>query len=312
MSKTKVIQIIEESFMRELIFQHDISDISYNGESLFYFSATRGRQFYKKVSREEVATFLRNVANYANARFSYTDTFLDVSIYKYRLSAMHYALSRYGFIESMSFALRINHHFLAQNPHYIQAEVQSILQTIMQTKKSIIISGTTGVGKTTLQKYLLTLLPAATRILVVDNVLELGDVNTLNDKLDITLWQTRTNDETEIKDYIQKALRFHPDYLIIAESRGSEMKEILQGAISGHPNIVTLHAESAALVYDRIAYLTNISDKAALYRAYPYVVHLAKHEDTDGCINRYISEIRAFSSETGTHETLYRAKEYET
>lgn len=301
----KIINIIEQSFLRELLSDTNITDISYNGKDLYYFSSLVGRKFYKRIDDNEVAMFLRNIANHANERFSYSDTFLDISVDKYRLSAMHYAVSRFGYEQSYSFALRINHHFLKSAQTYLNDQEEAVLKTIITEGKSLIISGTTGVGKTTLQKYLVTLLPPNTRVLVIDNVLELGEIHSLNETLDLTLWQTKTNNETEIKDFVQKALRFHPDYLIIAESRGSEMREILQGAISGHPNIVTIHAESAELVYDRIVYLTGISDRTAVLKAYPYVVHLTKRQRSDETIHRYIAKITKFCSEKGIIEVIY-------
>lgn len=305
----RVIKVIEESFLKDLLSDETITDISYNGQDIYFFSNTLGRARYKALDNAQVLTFLRNIANYSNERFSYTDTFLDISVGKYRLSAMHYALSRYGYQETLSFSLRINHNFLAKNPKYLNAKVSKILYDIMQEKRSIIISGTTGVGKTTLQKYLLMLLAPNTRVVVIDNVLELGEVHTLNKELDITLWQTRDNKEAAIKEYIQRALRFHPDYLIIAESRGHEMKEILQGAISGHPNIVTLHADSAELAYERVFYLSGASDRNTLFNAYPYVIHLAKKVNESGLVIRYINKITSFNAGTKKFKTLYSEEE---
>lgn len=301
----KVIKVIEESFLAPLLSDKNITDISYNGHKLFYFSNESGRKLYGEINHKTVASFLRNVANFANERFSYADTFLDISIGKYRLSAMHYACSRFEFEESLSFALRINHNFLASNPHYLNNDVVDVLKYVMKENRSIIISGTTGVGKTTLQKYLLMLLPANTRVLVIDNVLELSEVTTLNKDLDLTLWQSLTNKEEEIKSFIQKALRFHPDYLIIAESRGGEMKEILQGAISGHPNIVTLHADSTALAYERVIYLAKHDDRHSLLQAFPFVIHLAKKYKADGSIYRYIEKITEYNVDTDEIEILY-------
>lgn len=304
----KVITIIESSFMAELLKDLSITDISYNGQSLFYFSSTKGRQFYKEIDKDLVYTFLRNVADYANNRFSYSDTFLDISVGKYRLSALHFAQSRFRYRESLSFALRINQDFLKRHPNYIGEELQTILKEIMLEKRSIIISGTTGVGKTTLQKYLLMLLKESTRVLVIDNVLELGEVHDLNPKLDLTLWQTTTNNESEIRTFVQRALRFHPDYLIIAESRGGEMKEIVQGAISGHPNIVTIHADQPELVYERVAYLASMSQSEPLFKAYPYVIHLSKKEQRDGSIRRFISKILHYDVSSAELMVIYEEK----
>lgn len=102
----KVIKAIEESFLGPLLSDQNITDISYNGHNLFYFSNNQGRKLYGEINNKTVATFLRNVANFANERFSYADTFLDISIGKYRLSAMHYACSRFEYLLN-SFALLI-------------------------------------------------------------------------------------------------------------------------------------------------------------------------------------------------------------
>lgn len=304
----KVITLIEESFLAPYLEKEDITDISFNGRDLYYFSSLKGRVYVGVVENNKVANFLRNAANYANERFSYTDTFLDLSIGKYRLSAMHYAVSRYGFNESLSFSLRINHDFLLKHPHYLSPHLEVILTELMAMNRSLIISGATGTGKTTLQKYLITRLKPYTRVLVIDNVLELGEVSSLHPKLDLTLWQTKTNDSQAIKDLIQKALRFHPDYLLIAESRGEEMREILQGALSGHPNIVTIHAESAALSYDRVAHLSAITDKKILYSAYPIIIHLARKEGENGVIIRYIATITTYDPHSGEHTIIYEER----
>lgn len=301
----KVTEIIENSFLKELLGDETISDISFNGQDIYYFSSVNGRNKYKTVNVEEVAIFLRNIANHTNSRFSYMETFLDVSSGKYRLSAMHFAKSRYGFEQTLSFALRINHNFLEKNIDYVGKHLKTILTEILTKRESIVISGPTGVGKTTLQKYLLTLLKPATKILVIDNVMELGEVSLLNPNIDLTLWQSTTATESEIKSFIEKALRFHPDYLLIAESRGSEMYEIVQGSLSGHPNIVTIHAQDAKSVYQRLSYLAKDMDKEILKQAFPFVIQLDKKVTTTG-IKRYINKI-VYNGD-GMEKVLYEEK----
>lgn len=303
----EVIKIIEHSFMIDLLQDENISDISYNGKDIYYFSASKGRCYYKSIDQETVFKLLRNIADHSNKRFSFTDVFLDISVGKYRLSAMHHAQSRHGFEPGISFALRINHNFIAKHKDYVGNELKTILQEILRMKRSIVISGPTGVGKTTLQKYLISLLPDFTRIVVIDNVMELAEVNFLNEKLDITLWQTNTTDEYEINLFVQRALRFHPDFLIIAESRGGEMREIIQGAISGHPNIITIHADNENVVYDRIAYLAKLYVDKTLFRAYPYIIQLSK-KDTKNGIVRYISKIVKYDESSDKRIVIYEEK----
>lgn len=303
----KLINVINASFLKDYVSDTNITDISYNGQELFIFDTVKGRKFARTVNAEEVMVLLRNVANLANAQFSYRDTFLDLSIGKYRLSAMHPAKSRYDDKKAPSFALRINHDFLADNPHYIDREIAEILERLLRTNKTIIISGKTGVGKTTLQKYLLTKLRSATRLVVIDNVLELGEVKKLNAALDVTLWQTSETDEEEIGKYVKNALRFHPDYIIIAESRGNEMNEVYQSVITGHPNILTFHAQSSAACYSRLERLVKNATREEIHAAFPIIIHLAKTE-TNKRIVRFIEEITVYDETTQKFETLFEER----
>lgn len=303
----KLINVIDASFLKDFVKDKNITDISYNGRELFVYDTARGRKFAREVKSEEVMVFLRNIANLANAQFSYRDTFLDLSIGKYRLSAMHPAKSRHNYEASPSFALRINHDFLINNPNYIDKHVDAILTSIMETNKTIIISGKTGVGKTTLQKYLLTKLHNATRLVVIDNVMELGEVKKLNQKLDVTLWQTSAAEEEEISKYVKNALRFHPDYIIIAESRGGEMNEIYQSVISGHPNIITFHASSSDACYLRLERLIRNVTKEDIYEAFPIVIHLEKVETTEQIV-RSIKEIKMYDEQTKKFVLLYEER----
>ncbi|HZJ89929.1 MAG TPA: ATPase, T2SS/T4P/T4SS family [Bacilli bacterium] len=300
----KLVNVINASFLKDYVNDKNITDISYNGHELFIFDTVKGRRFARTVTTEEVMVLLRNVANLANAQFSYRDTFLDLSIGKYRLSAMHPAKSRYNEKKAPSFALRINHDFLSTNPHYIDREITEILEELLMTNKTIIISGKTGVGKTTLQKYLLTKLKSATRLVVIDNVLELGEVKKLNKALDVTLWQTSETDEEEIGQYVKNALRFHPDYIIIAESRGTEMNEVYQSVITGHPNIITFHARSIAACYARLERLIKNATLEEIYEAFPIIIHLDKTE-TNKRIVRFIQEITLYNETTKKFETLF-------
>lgn len=300
----KVIKLLEKSVFAPLLLREDVTDISYNGETIFYFSTKEGRKKYKRAESFEMMTLVRNIANLTNKRFSYTDVFLDASFAKYRFSAMHHAIGRHNFQEVVTFALRINNEYLQKNNDYVSEQEKAILEQILLARKSIVICGATGVGKTTMQKYLLTLLAKQSRVIVIDNVLELDEVKVLNKNIDLTLWQLGEQSEKEINDFIKRALRFHPDYLIVAESRGSEMKEIYQGAITGHPNIFTIHAENTNLAYQRMKYLCQEEQIETMYEAFPYIIFLEKTNTMDGVV-RAIETIGAYDYKKGKITPLY-------
>ncbi len=62
---------LENSFLSPLIRQEGVTDITYNGESIYYVSNHKGRQKADfEVKREEVSSFLRQIANLTEHQFS--------------------------------------------------------------------------------------------------------------------------------------------------------------------------------------------------------------------------------------------------
>ena len=90
MDKEKGIQYLEHSFISSLLFDEDVTDISYNGKDFFYVSNKFGRKKSEiSVEHQAVKDFLRQIANISEQQFSYTNPILDVSIGKYRINATH-------------------------------------------------------------------------------------------------------------------------------------------------------------------------------------------------------------------------------
>ena len=74
------------------------------------------------------------------------------------------------------FALRIanlNKNLLVESGT-ITNELELVLRKVMAAKRSIVLSGQTGVGKTELQRYLIGLLEEHERLLVIDQGIELA------------------------------------------------------------------------------------------------------------------------------------------
>ena len=62
---------LESSFLSPLLVQEGVTDISYNGESLFYVSNDKGRQRSSiEAKKEDVSSFLRQLANLTEKQFS--------------------------------------------------------------------------------------------------------------------------------------------------------------------------------------------------------------------------------------------------
>lgn len=301
MNEIKAIEFIENSFLNKLLFEENITDISYNGENIFYHDNRYGRlKSDLEITQDCVMDFLRQISNLGEKRFSIQEPILDLSIGKYRINATHPYLSRKNHLKVPTFSLRIASEklLIANDRVFMPLKVEKLIKNIIDNKMSIVIGGKTGTGKTELQKYLLTLMSDATRVLVIDNVLELDSLLIKKD-IDLTMWQYDNNkNELSISSLVRNALRYNPDWLIVAESRGEEMLDVLNSALTGHPIITTIHALSVNTMLSRIVSMVMKADKRPTFKDVRFDVftHLrvfifTTKEEVDGITSRYISNI---------------------
>ena len=309
---------LESSFLSELLQVPTVTDISFNGEALYYEDSALGRQKYEKeIANSAVGDFLRQIANFSDKQFSYMNPILDVSFSRYRLNATFLSIVRVKDERAYSFSLRIGKEGSAilDDDTEFWGGSRPILMDAIHQRKSIVIAGETGAGKTELQKYLLMHLPPATRVIVIDNVEEL-EMSRSSSHLDLTSWLV----DDRIKDasfpsLIRNALRNNPDYLLVAESRGAEMLDALNCVMSGHPIMTTLHAKDIYSVPQRIARMALMAnDKLVfdevltdVYHHFSLVVYLKK-VFRDGRVVRYLDEVGEMEESTRSIRMLSSRK----
>ena len=313
----KLISYIENSFISPLIGKKDITDISFNGVSIFYVDNEKGRiKSSIQVTNEEVTDFLRQVANYSEKQFSYSNPNLDVSVGKYRLNAEHSSIVRVENEKAVSFALRISSKEtrIKQGSDFLSKEGEDLLVNLLNNGESIVIAGATGSGKTELQKYLLSKLRKNTRVIVIDNIQELENLRKFED-LDLTSWQVNQNNpNATIQELVKCALRSNPDWLVVAEARGGDMYDVLNSVMTGHPIITTIHAKSVEAIPKRMCRMVMMRDNTQKYEDImddvsehiKYYVYL-KRDYLNGKVIRYVDSIGELQKD-GLMKLVYRGK----
>ena len=313
MDKRAVI-FIEESFLKPLLEDKDTTDISYNGKDIYYFNSKFGRQKSDIViSQEEAKAFLRHLANICEQQFSYTNPLLDISLGKYRVNATFNSIARMNNTKVFTFSIRIASPEIkiTPNSYFLDDNLVSFFNVLLDNKISIVIGGITGSGKTELQKYLISSLETKTRIIIIDNVLELDSIGAFS-HLDLNIWQSDDrNSYSNIQSLVKNALRNNPDWIIVAESRGAEMIEILNSAMTGHPIITTIHSYDGKSIPSRMSRMVMMNDKKMDYEdIYFDICHhfkIAVYLDrkiVNGNVIRYIKEIIEISN-NGEHNLIY-------
>jgi pilus assembly protein CpaF len=295
----------------------EVTDISFNGEGLYYVSNIKGRMKASfGVSVQEVGGLLREIANLSERQFSYSSPILDVSFSRYRLNAVFSSLARCRNEKTYTFSLRLAAEKtpLDDDPSFFSGESQKILLSLLNQNESIVIGGQTGSGKTELEKWLLYHLQAGKRVIVIDNVEELDMVK--NPMIDLSTWLVNPSlPGASFPALIKNALRNNPDYIVVAEARGEEMMDALLSAMSGHPIIMTIHAKDITSLPERMARLAMLTSEKLVKEEiledvlhhFHYYVYLEKGEKSTGVFRR-IQDVAVYKEKEKKMISLLRSK----
>ncbi len=296
--KAELIEYLNNSFLKDLINDPDITDISFNGQDVYYQNNLLGRKKANiSIDSKEAYDFIRHVANLTDTQFSFSSPILDISYDIYRINAVHYSIARKNRNQAINFSIRIGSKSLKinKNSEFLNEKIDKLIDLFLNAKQSIIIGGKTSSGKTELQKYIISKMKENTRLIILDNVEELESDDFLN-KVDSQIW---LNKNIDFDNLIKNALRSNPDWLIVSEARGEEMLSILNSCMSGHPTISTLHAKSAPFMFKRMGRMCMLKNENIkfkniiedIYDHFKLVIYVAKKEGSDGKIIRYIDKI---------------------
>lgn len=302
MDKEAIINYIESSFIKDILIEKDITDISYNGKDIYFATNLKGREKSGvEISQNEAKDFLRQIANMSEKQFNYLNPILDINIGKYRLNAINNSVGRVLEDGVVTFSLRIAslEAKISHDEKFMSKEVEDLLDSFIINHRSIVIAGVPGTGKTELQKYLISRIKSQERILIIDETIELSMLQSRLDH-DITVWQADDkNKESNVSSLIKNGLRNNPDWMIISEARGEEMNDILTSAMTGIPIITTIHSYDAFTAPNRMAKMIMLSEKKMGYEDvmmnikehFNVFIYLKKVETKKGEIKRFISSI---------------------
>ena len=149
----------------------------------------------------------------------------------------------------------------------LEAGLACQLQTYIETRQNILISGGTGTGKTTLLSALGRFIPEDDRILLIEDTSEIQ-----LEKPNLVRFEARQAQPglpaVTIRDLLKASLRHRPDRIILGEIRGGEAFDLLQLLNTGHSGTLsTVHASSAPQALSRFTSCVLQSGIELPYRA---------------------------------------------
>lgn len=174
-------------------------------------------------------------------------------------------------------------------------EAARVLRDAMGDGRSVLVSGATHAGKTTLLGALIAACPPLHRIVTVEETFEL-----FVDAPDLVAMQGRQpslegTGEVTLRRLVKEALRMRPDRLVVGEVRDAEALDLLLALNTGVPGAATIHANSAREALTKLSALPLLAgrniDSGFVLPAVAGSVDLVAHCERDSAGRRRVVEI---------------------
>ena len=112
----------------------------------------------------------------------------------------------------------------------------------LENKKSVIISGGTATGKTTVLNALSLFVPRSSKIISIEDTPE---INLPHEHWISMVSREESTQKAQVSmfELLKASLRERPDYIIVGEIRGEEANVLFQGIATGHSGLGTVHSE---------------------------------------------------------------------
>ena len=141
-------------------------------------------------------------------------------------------------------------------------EIALYLQAAVSCRLNIIVSGGTGSGKTTTLNALSSFIDNTERVLTIEDTAELQLQQVHVGRMESRPANVEGKGAVTQRDCLRNALRMRPDRIIVGETRGEEVIDMLQAMNTGHDgSMTTIHANSAR---DGISRLENMVAMAGI------------------------------------------------
>jgi pilus assembly protein CpaF len=141
-------------------------------------------------------------------------------------------------------------------------EMAAYLQAAVSCRLNIIVSGGTGSGKTTTLNALSSFIDNHERVLTIEDTAELQLQQIHVGRMESRPANVEGKGAVTQRDCLRNALRMRPDRIIVGETRGEEVIDMLQAMNTGHDgSMTTIHANNPR---DAISRLENMVAMAGI------------------------------------------------
>jgi pilus assembly protein CpaF len=163
--------------------------------------------------------------------------------------------------------------------------LRDLLEAAVLARRSILVSGGTGSGKTTALGALAWFVPAHERLVTIEDTAELQLPVPHVVRLEARPANVEGRGEVTIRRLVKNALRMRPDRIVVGEVRGAEALDMLAAMSTGHDgSLATVHAGSPEEALRRVETLALMADVG--------LPHAAIAEQVAGAIDLVVHHAR--------------------
>jgi pilus assembly protein CpaF len=267
------IRIAPFPWLEDLLTQPKVTDICINGTQSVFFDQGDGFELAPfqnehPLQEEQLRNWVLDVLSKVGKTWDAKHPFVDATLLSgHRIHVAFPPLSRQGILVSLRRLPQTSNidSITLKQTRWGQGHFYDLVADAIRKGDSILISGATGSGKTTLASDLLEEVPKCERIIALEDTPEL----TPNHPHFLSLLSRPPNadgfGEVTLRALLKQTLRMRPDRIVLGECRGAEVLELLQALNTGHRGaLATLHANSPRDALRRIELLCLLSSGGSL------------------------------------------------
>jgi pilus assembly protein CpaF len=143
----------------------------------------------------------------------------------------------------------------------LRPPMMEVLRAAVQGRISMVISGGTGSGKTTMLNALSNFIQPDQRLITIEDAAELQLQQSHVGRMETRPANAEGKGEIRQRDLVKNALRMRPDRIIIGECRGEEAFDMLQAMNTGHEgSMTTVHANSPRDALKRLEQMVGMAN----------------------------------------------------
>lgn len=230
-----------------------ITNIDWDSGQLWVEFADRPRTGVtdSEINEEFMMDFATRVGIHAQKNFNQTDREVSTETDTLRITCLHPSFSVSGVTVCMRKSLpklRFNTE-RALKSGYCSKEVMFMLLNCVRAKMNFTFCGAPGKGKTEAGKFFSSFIQPNEKVITIEDVREwhYKEINPNKSCIELKLKQ-----HSEFEQALALAVRLNPTWLIPAETRGREVRYLLEAWSNGISNMNTIHTRGVKEIVDRI------------------------------------------------------------